>query len=135
MDYLKENLDVRQKEEEGFRRWFVNDFFDIIFWYDKQGGELIGFQLCFTMGRGECAFTWEPGSTGSHFVSNSVIDPGVQFQATDVLRSRACVISDEIVSRLIEEAGELDKELLDLILEKLEAYNSSESSQGLSPYI
>ena len=45
-DPLKENLEVRQRENEGWRRWFVNSYFELIVWYEIKGGQLTGFQLC-----------------------------------------------------------------------------------------
>jgi len=34
MAAITENRSVRQRPEEGFRRWFLNEFFDIIIWYE-----------------------------------------------------------------------------------------------------
>ncbi len=41
---IVEKKDARQIENEGFRRWFTDDFFDLIVWYENK--EITGFQLC-----------------------------------------------------------------------------------------
>ena len=43
---LTEFKGVRQREEEGIRRWFFDDYFDLIIWYDNNH-QIEGFQLCY----------------------------------------------------------------------------------------
>ena len=67
---LIENKNVRQREEEGYRRWFLNDFFDVIIWYDKPKGSMKGFQVCYSKNRNEKAFTWSERMASSRYVSD-----------------------------------------------------------------
>ncbi len=72
MENLTENKSVRQRPEEGYRRWFLNEYFDIIFWYNKKNGNLIGFQICYNKRGNEKAFTWELKTKSHHFVNTDL---------------------------------------------------------------
>ena len=49
--------DVRQDSDNYVRRWFFDDHFDLIAWYE-QDGTLYGFQLCYDKPDDEKALTW-----------------------------------------------------------------------------
>ena len=123
VDLLKENLSVRQRPEEGFRRWFVNSYFELIVWYKSQGGELYGFQLCLSRNRSERAFTWTTDYTSSHNVSESTIENGYSHQSTGILQGDGRAIADDEIERFRSEAASLETDLRDLIVEKVVAYN------------
>ena len=53
---LKE-LSVGQRSDPPGRRWFTDDDFDLIVWFNDQGG-LDGFQLCYDRRRNERVLTW-----------------------------------------------------------------------------
>ena len=123
MSALRENKTVRQRPEEGFRRWFVNEYFDLIFWYQSRNGEMTGFQLCYDRHRDERAFTWERGKQSSHYVSSGGDERGRPWIATAILHGDAGSVPNEVVSRLEMERGELEAELLSLVLERVRVYN------------
>lgn len=50
---LKENTALSGQD----RRWFSDDYFDLIVWYDEVG-KPTGFQLCYDKEGGERALTW-----------------------------------------------------------------------------
>lgn len=61
---LRELRGVRQDPNERYRRWFEDEYFDLIVWYEGTG--VYGFQLCYdTQGR-ERALTWIRGKGFSH---------------------------------------------------------------------
>ena len=62
---LKEYLQVRQIEGESKRRWFSDDYFDLIVWFDEQD-EITGFQLCYDIHHVQRAVTWQKDSGFSH---------------------------------------------------------------------
>ena len=70
---LAEIQGSRQIPGEGFRRWFTDEYFDLIAWYETPAAkdarpgamkELKGFQLCYDKTGRERALT-STGSTGS----------------------------------------------------------------------
>jgi hypothetical protein len=121
---LTENKTVRQRPEEGYRRWFVSSYFDIIIWYVSKGGKLKGFQVCYSKNHDEKAFTWEENSVSSHFVTDSFTERGMSGMATSILHGDAGLIPDEMIQHLTDEQGDLDQDLYELILDKIEDYNS-----------
>jgi len=62
---LVEIENARQIKDEGFRRWFSDDFFDLIVWYDERR-EIRGFQLCYDKHQNERAVTWRREGGFSH---------------------------------------------------------------------
>lgn len=68
---LTEIRNARQVEGEGFRRWFTDDYFDLIVWYGDENA-LIGFQLCYDKLGKERALTW----TSDYGFQHNRIDSG-----------------------------------------------------------
>ena len=121
MSSLIENKDVRQRPEEGFRRWFVNSHYDVIFWYDRQGGILSGFQFCYGKPYHEKAYTCGDSYSSHRYVSSYLSDSGAGVLETAILK--AGIIPEEEIERFSFERGELEPELADLVISKLQDFN------------
>jgi len=119
MGNIVEIQGVRQRPEEGFRRWFSNNYFDLVFWYEEKGGELTGIQFSYGKPYADKAFTWERSSTSHHYVS----EQNKTSQATGILRGDAGNIPAPVIKRFLEEAPDMDLELKKLILQKIKEYN------------
>jgi hypothetical protein len=124
VELLVENLDVRQRENEGWRRWFVNSYFELIVWYQSPSGPLTGFQLCLSRNRWERAFTWTSEYASSHFVSDAFIEDGFSKMSTGILRGDGNRISEPELERFERESASLDPDLRNLILAKIHEYNA-----------
>ena len=124
MEPITENRKVRQRVKEGYRRWFVNSFFDIIVWYDKPGGDLIGFQFCFQKNKSERAFTWTREYQSSHIVSDASTGFGIGHLGSAILQGDGGMIPETVIERFERESGEIDKDIKELIIGKIRAYNS-----------
>ena len=120
---LVENKEVRQRPDEGFRRWFVNRHYDIIFWYDREGGSLIGFQFCYGKPYHEKAYTCGETFSSHRYVSSYLSDSGAGVLETAILKGTAGLIPDEEIERFREEQGDLDPDLAEIIIEKMEDFN------------
>lgn len=120
MGNIVEIDDVRQRPDEGFRRWFSNGYFDLVFWYTDKEGELDGIQFCYGKPHAEKAFTWERGSRSHHYVSE--VKKGAS-QATGILRGDAGYIPEMVIERFKEEAADLNGEMVELILQKIGEFN------------
>ncbi len=123
MSALSENRSVRQRPEEGFRRWFVNEYFDIIIWYESRHTPPTGFQLCYDRHANERAFTWQRGKQSSHFVSDQPHGERSAWAATAILHGDAGPVPSDVLSRLRNEQGELDGARLELIDRTAREYN------------
>jgi hypothetical protein len=107
---LSEYKEARQRFDEGFRRWYSDQYFDVIVWYDREGGSMTGFQVCYDKGESERAFTWklEAGLVRSHrYVMNGPVAVGTN-KMTSVLKGDAAAIEGPLFARLKASKGDLD---------------------------
>jgi hypothetical protein len=122
---LSEYEEVRQREGEGFRRWFSDPYFDVIIWYDRKGGEMTGFQVCYDKGRTERAYTrkLEARMVRSHrFVANGPVEVGSN-KMTSILKGDAAAVDEAVLSRFRDSAMGLEPELVEAIVSEMEEYN------------
>jgi len=116
---LKEWNGVRQRPEEGTRRWFTDDKFDLIVWY--QSDELIGFQLCYDKDSVERALTWYRSGGFSH----ARVDDG---EGPHGAKRTAMLVSDglfdarRVISDFQSVCTEIDPEIVTVVLSALESY-------------
>lgn len=116
---LREVKDVKQLPDEPRRRWFSDEFFDLIVWYDQKG-ESLGFQLCYGKPSDEHAFTWLRDRGFSH----DRVDDGEWsplWNMTPILVPDGIFPAKEIAERFRENSQKVEPEIVGLVLEKLEA--------------
>ena len=63
---LKEVSYIRQIEGEPRRRWFEDEYFDLIVWFDQDGG-ILEFELCYDKTKSQRALRWESAGHYAHF--------------------------------------------------------------------
>lgn len=123
---LHEILSVRQRPEEGFRRWFTHRDYDLILWFESDQKTLKGFQVCYNKRKREKAFTFEFGTQGHHFVAKEEPGgPSFAIIATGILRDDAGAIDPNTVLALGKELADtsgLDAEIKELIVEAMQNY-------------
>lgn len=118
---LKEFKRVRQVTGY-FRRWYSDDYFDLIVWYDE-ASRITGFQLCYDRNRDEHAFTWRAGKGFSH---NRVDDGEADYTVSKM--SPILVPDGEfpvatVSARFAERSAQLDPEVRELVLAKLREFS------------
>jgi hypothetical protein len=121
---LSEYKEVRQRDDEGYRRWFSDSYFDIVLWFDRSGGAMTGFQVCYDKGKSERAFTRkdEERLVQSHrYVANGPVAIGSS-KMSSVLKGDAGAIDPRVIERLKAEAGDLDAALLGPIVDAMSLY-------------
>lgn len=62
---LYEIRNIKQNEGEPRRRWFIDDYFDLVVWIDETD-EVEGFQLCYDKSVNQHALTWHRESGYMH---------------------------------------------------------------------
>lgn len=120
MEKLLEIKDVRQRSEEGYRRWFSNDSFDLILWYKDSGEEIKGLQFCYGKPYAERAFTWEKSYRSSHYISEKT-DLG---SSAGILWGDAGRIPQGEIENFKETSSDIGEELETLVLKKIAEYNA-----------
>jgi len=114
---LREIPHVRQIEEEGFRRWFSDEFFDLIVWYDDSK-TLKGFQLCYGKEGVEKVLTWKKHKGYSHDNIDDGEVPG-RHKKTPILTKDGVFRGDLIAKKFLEAAGEMEHDLVEFIHDKI----------------
>ncbi len=118
---LCEIRNVKQHSGEPRRQWFVDDYFDLIVWFNKNR-EIIGFQLCYDKVKNQHALTW---NSGFGYIHNRVDDgeqkPG-KHKSSPVLVTDGKFDYEHIAEIFKRESGNLDESLAEFIYHKLRLY-------------
>ena len=116
---LVEKKDVRQIPGEGERRWFTDDYFDLIVWYEE--AQVIGFQLCYDKAGRERALTWHRPNRYLH----TRIDDGeapFTYKMSPVLVQDGIFDSPGVLQRFRRASVGIDPRVAALVLERLGVY-------------
>jgi hypothetical protein len=117
---LTEIRNARQVQGEGFRRWFTDEYFDLIVWYGDDGS-LVGFQLCYDKKQRERALTW----TVDHGFQHNRIDSG---EAPGHAKMSPVIIADgefgtaDILGRFQKASTSMDAEIARFVGAAVEGY-------------
>jgi hypothetical protein len=114
---------VSQKEENNFRRWFQDEYFDLIVWYDLETEQISGFQLCYDKNKNEHAFTWHKDSGFSHNKIDDSRAPG-SHPATPILIDDGVFPFRIIMGKFIASSCNIDAAIRNLVIEKLTGYST-----------
>ncbi len=132
---LREFKAVKQHDGEPLRRWFEDDFFDLIVWYTDGDGSvdncnrnIFGFQLCYDKNGRERAVTWLETTGYSH----EIIDSG-QTSAWDVrspvLSGAAMFPREDVLECFAERSAEMETDIARYVLQKLADYSQTNEVQ------
>lgn len=124
---LREIKDVRQIPEEGFRRWFRDDEFDLIVFYPSPDSQdILAFQLCYRKDGQERVLTWRRRGGHSH---NRIDDGEVTFhnKMTPILVTDGVFHKEEVLNRFRSSAQQLDRTLLSFIEESIHSLTNNPS--------
>lgn len=117
---LKEVKNVSQNPGEPRRRWFDDEFFDLIIWFGP-GEEIWGFQLCYDRENKPRALTWtrqygyrhDGIDTGEYVWGSTINTPVLTADGTfdavlipDMLETAAAEIPHAVASLVLKKARE-----------------------------
>ena len=120
---LIEISNVKQIEGEPKRRWFNDDFFDLVVWLDDEE-RLVGFQLAYGKPLGERALTWRMGSGYRHDgVDDGESKPG-KMKSTPILVDDGIFNSEEVAALFKRESCGIDRDIAGFVYEKLKSYRA-----------
>lgn len=125
---LVEYRNVRQVSGEGFRRWFSDDYFDLIVWYEgtrRSHRDINGFQLCYDRSGFERALTWQSGRGFSHEKVDTGEGGRLGLKSTPILVADGLFDADAIAERFREACRGIDPKIARLVLDRLATYPDS----------
>lgn len=115
---LYEIVKIKQNKGEPKRRWFIDDYFDLVLWQNESNG-IVGFQLCYDRTRDMHALTWYEDSG---FMHNRIDDgenkPG-KYKSIPVLLPNGHFPSKTIAEKFKAESAEIDPRLSEFIYRKI----------------
>ena len=118
---LSEVQDTRQVPGEPPRRWFWDEYFDLILWFDTDGS-IWGFQLCYDSTANPRALTWTKAAGYDHCGIDDGEGHGGTHKSSPILVSDGLFDHKSTGEKLAAAAGELPPELLSFVLEKINKY-------------
>ena len=118
---LHEVKDVRQIPGDLRRRWFCDDFFDLIVWFDAAGG-FQGFQLCYDRQFKPRALTWLKDKGYRHDgIDDGEGETGVH-KSSPILVQDGAFSAKTIADQLAGAGTELPEDILGPVLAKVREY-------------
>ena len=120
---LYELENVSQKEKGKFRRWFEDDYFDLIVWYDSNRS-ISGFQLCYEKFGDEHALTWIEKDGFTHEKVDDYRNP-MQVPVTAILVANGPFPSKKIYKRFKENSRNIDQSIAKLVIDKITEFEAA----------
>jgi hypothetical protein len=121
---FRESPHVCQIAREPRRRWFSDGDLELIIWLDKKS-RIVGFQLCYEVGKQLKALTWHENDGFLHSgVDDGDNRPG-RSKATPVLIPDATFDKGNIGKRFAQSSQTLPVEIADFVKKKIPEYNKS----------
>jgi hypothetical protein len=117
---LAEIRNPRQIEGEGFRRWFTDEYFDLIVWY-AEDRTLLGFQLCYDKLDHERALTW----TREHGFQHNRIDAGEvpgHAKMTPLIIADGEFSRDPVAERFRKASGRIEPAVAQFVYKTVKKY-------------
>ncbi|GBC63072.1 hypothetical protein DENIS_4061 [Desulfonema ishimotonii] len=119
---LREIANVKQIEGEPRRRWFSNEYFDLIIWLDE-AGDISGFQLCYNKTGDQHALTWHRASGYMHSRVDDGEDRPGKYKSSPILvnlcHNDGRFLSEAVASHFQKTSWNLEKRIADLVYEKI----------------
>lgn len=103
------------QERTGFRRLLTDSLFDLYLWYDREGGELLGFQLCYDFGDDPRCLTSKAGGLPFHARIDEGDGCAGGSKGSPILVSDGLFPRGEVLRRFDEASASLDPSLRALV--------------------
>jgi hypothetical protein len=100
------------------RRWFSDEYFDLIIWYGDTKVSVTGFQLCYDKEGMERAFSWSIDKGAIHNrIDNGEASPFKNM--SPILVPDGAIPFGELMKQFQARAKDLDKDVFDLVVREL----------------
>ena len=113
-------LNVTQKDGDSYRRWFMDDYFELITWYSADKTTIKGFQLCYDRNHDEHAVTW----MNNGFKHDKVDDGKKPFKhaGSPILVDDGIFPVKQILNKFKKACEKIDYQVANFVIEKLNTY-------------
>ncbi|OQX23675.1 MAG: hypothetical protein BWK80_24760 [Desulfobacteraceae bacterium IS3] len=121
---LYEIRNIRQNEGEPRRRWFIDDYFDLVVWLNDNE-EIQGFQLCYNKSKNQHALTWHRDTGYMHNRVDSGEDKPGKPKGIPILVTDGFFDYEQIADLFKRESKYIDDNISELIYKKILEYSTS----------
>ena len=121
---LREVTNVRQIPDDPPRRWFSDEFFDLIVWFAPDRS-IHGFQLCYDIGNKPRALTWFKDKGYTHNGIDDGEPAGGVNKASPILVPDGLFDTPHISAKLAAAGGDLPRDIRELVLTKIREYKKA----------
>lgn len=120
---LHEDLNIRQGEGEPPRRWWSDEYFDLIVWFEPPG-QIWGFQLCYDRNYAPRALTWTAVKGYTHGGIDDGEGEGGMHKESPILVQDGMFDKKSVGDRLAAASGDMPAEIRAAILEKIYKFSA-----------
>jgi hypothetical protein len=121
IDMMIEANDVKQAGSDVRRRWFSDDYFDLIVWENKNK-DILGFELCYGKNKDEHAFVWTKQDGHSHLMVDDGESVSGRFKMAPVMMADGHFDAKSIASKFLEVSRAVDQKVSNFVYGKLRDY-------------
>ena len=121
---LREIKPVKQNPDEGFRRWFTDEYWDLYVWTDEDE-EITGLQLCYGKPNNEHALTWFRDRKFIHTKISSS-RPFAGNIMSPILVADGVFDNKSVAERFWNDGRDIEEELRRFVREKILAFENVE---------
>lgn len=122
---LQEIDNVRRNPGEPPRRWFLDEYFDLLIWMGETD-EPIAFQLCYDRNGAPHALSWDPEAGARHYrVDDGESRPGKP-KAAPLLLADGPFPRDRVYRKFREAAARIDPKLAAFVGDALRSLGPTE---------
>jgi len=117
---LVEVSGIRQPDAPFVRRWFEDEWCDLIVWMSPDGS-VDGFQLCYDKPGIEHAVTWRR-STGAAHHRVDTGEPSPKHNLTPILLDDGAFPAGRVIGEFTARSGRIEEPVRSLVLERLRIF-------------
>jgi len=114
---LQEEARETEEARESRRRWFSDEYFDLVVWL-SDSGSIASFELGDEKSRGERAVTWSDDSGYRHFRVDASGDTPMR-NRTPILLPGGPFSKDQVITSFTERSRTLDPAIRAFVLQRL----------------
>ena len=119
-----ENNHIKQIEGEDRRRWFSDEYFDLIVWEDTNGA-IVKFELCYDKEKDEHALTWDRPDNHLHLKVDDGEGRLGRHKMTPVLFADGSFDTRALGAKFNEAGRNIDRNVADFIYSKIISYKNN----------
>ncbi|MDH3974708.1 MAG: hypothetical protein OEV42_10565 [Deltaproteobacteria bacterium] len=121
---LTEFTAVRQDEGGIRKRWFGDEFFDLILWQDGKG-KIVKFELCYDKEINEHAFSWSKKAGLTHLKVDDGEGEAGRYKMSPILVADGVFDNKKIAEKFLDESVLIEKSISQFIYHKILAFSLS----------